>query len=41
MPQSNRTLRWRRIARKALRTALIVKGAQRLGHRADKHLEKR
>jgi hypothetical protein len=40
MPHSNRAMRRRRIVRKGVRTALIVKAAERLGHRVEKHLKK-
>jgi hypothetical protein len=33
-------MRRRRIARKAVKTAIIAKAAHRLGHRAVKHLTK-
>jgi hypothetical protein len=34
-------MRRRRIARQAVKTALIVKAAQRLGRRAEKHLTRK
>ena len=40
MPQSNRAMRRRRIARKGVRTALIVKAAEGLGRRVEQHLKK-
>ena len=40
MPPSNRAMRRRRVARKGVRTALIVKATERLGHHLEKHLKK-
>jgi hypothetical protein len=39
-PERNLVMRRRRIARKAVKTALIVRAAQRLARRTEKHLKK-
>jgi hypothetical protein len=40
MSHSNHAMRRRRIARNAVKTALIFKAVERLGHRVEKHLKK-
>jgi hypothetical protein len=40
-PEGTRIVRRRPILRRAVKTALIAKAAQRLGRRAEQHLSKR